>query len=247
MKHHITAIFIILLIATLRTEAAVEPDSVIRDVEQCAQAIKSVSIDSCHNIAQTWVEGISGDDLLAYTAYAENIMYTPYCTQQERIVYRTLLARLLQSGMDELRLLRYRYQYEQLSHNNEGERAIDFTYYDINDNSYLLSQHIGNKTLIIFNDPGCEECAILRQHIITQNEIGGETIDSTTTVIIIYPDLPTDEWREAVSHYPAHWIVGYSDEVIDLYDLRTLPSTYILDTQHIILQRNTHTYITDKL
>mgnify|MGYP003316109255 CR=1 FL=1 len=84
----------------------------------------------------------------------------------------------------------------------------------------------------------------MRSHIQSKQELQGIAIDESTTVLVIYPDEPTDTWREAVSHYPASWRVGYSEDVSDVYDLRTLPSTYLLDENHRIVLRNAHSYIT---
>lgn len=219
-------------------------DSIADDIKQFSEYQAQLSVEECSASAQQWVDMLPQSELLTYAAQAQKILYIPYSSHNQRIAYRTLLQRLLQGNSNDVSLLRYKYMYEMLVHNNEGDSATDFIYYDINDNEHSLSEHNGNQTLIIFNDPECEECASLRQHIIDNGELQGIAIDSTTTILVIYPDMPTPEWREAVTHYPERWKIGYSEDVSDLYDLRTLPSTYLLDDKHIITLRNAHTYIT---
>lgn len=235
-----------LLIATLAAQAEIDVDSIANNIRQFAIAQESASPDSCQAWAETWVAQIPHDELKTYASQGEKILYAPHSSLPCRITYRALLQRLLQENDDDMSMLRYRYMYEAMLHNNEGDEAIDFVFYDPADQEHNLRQYIGHSTLIIFNDPECEECAMLRQHIVDTGELGGYNIDSTTTVLVIYPDMPTDEWREAVVHYPRHWIVGYAEDVSDMYDLRTLPSTYLLDNNHRILLRNAHTYITDR-
>lgn len=225
-------------------QAQLPTTSIESDVQHMKQQCATLMPEECRSKAQDWVASIPSTELLAYASQAQKALYPPYSTLNGRIAYRLLLERLLQSGDDDVALLRYRYMYESLCRNNEGEEAANFVYYDADGNEYTLQSHRGQKTLIIFNDPECEECAALRRHIENKQELQGMSIDAATTVLVIYPDEPTDTWREAVSHYPASWIVGYSEDVSDVYDLRTLPSTYLLDENHQIILRDAHTYIT---
>lgn len=237
----------IILLLTLVAICSMQAQVHVENAQRITQLQESLTLVEAVSVAQDWVASIPVDQLLDCASQTQKILYPPYSTIKGRMTYRILLERLLQEGGDELTLLRYKYMYESLCYNNEGDVASDFVYYDINDNEQTLQSHRGKKTLIIFNDPECEECAALRHHIVAEQELQGVAIDSTTTVLVIYPDEPTEEWREAVAHYPATWIVGYSADVSDVYDLRTLPSTYLLDEKHIILLRNAHTYITTKL
>ena len=238
-------ILLLSIVASCGVWAQSATDNIVKDIESIAQQQATFTIAECDSVAREWVGAIPQDELLTYAMHAQKILYPPYSTHNGRIAYRVLLERLLQSGGDELVLLRYRYMYESLCHNNEGDEAADFVYYDVNDQEHSLHSLRGARTLVIFNDPECEDCAALRRHIVAECELQGEVIDADTRVLVVYPDEPTDEWREAIAHYPDSWIVGYSPDVSDLYDLRTLPSTYLLDNDHTILLRDAHTYITD--
>lgn len=234
---------ITILVCTLSLQAQLHPDSVNNNITCYLNTINAMDIDAATSYATTWVENIPNEEFPQYITCAERTLYVPYSNIGQRLLYRAMLQRLLQDDSDDITLLRYRYQYELLCNNNEGDRATDFTFYDTNNKEHNLSEYNGAPTVIIFNDPECEECAMLRQHITTQGECGGIKIDNTTTILVIYPDYPTDTWYKSVSHYPSHWITGYSEDVSDYYDLRTLPAIYILDSEHNVIQRNCHTHI----
>lgn len=240
------SIILLVLFVALCSVAQQPSDSIANDICRFAKQQDALSVEEVADVTRRWVDAIPQEDLLAYAAQASKVLYPVYSTHKGRMAYRVLLERLLQSGGDEWALMRYKYMYESLSRNNEGEEACDFVYYDKEGNEHTLYSHKGSKTLVIFNDPECEECAALCRHIATAGELCGEVIDSTTHVLLIYPDEPTDAWRKAVSRYPDTWFVGYAQDVSDLYDLRTLPSTYLLDASHHILLRDEHLYITER-
>ena len=79
---------------------------------------------------------------------------------------------------------------------------------------------------------------MLRRSILSDQTLSAAITDGRLQVIAIFPDLPTPEWAEQMHHYATSWIKGYSEDVSDLYDVRQLPATYLLDARHTILSRN---------
>ena len=213
-------------------------DYIIADIEAFAQQQDTLSLTEQTRICQEWVDNIPQDELLAYAQQAEEILYPPYSTLNRRLAYRSILERLLKSSDDETAMMRYAYQYEMLCHNNEGDVATDFYYYDTEGNEHCLSQTEADYILLIFNDPECEECAALRKDLLSDKTITTLMDSNQLTVMAIFPDEATDEWSEQMMHYPTDWIKGYAEDVSDIYDLRTLPSTYLLDKDRTILLRN---------
>ena len=231
------------LVAILSLQAQTTTDSIQQEIERYTNHLCILPSNSVPTAAEEWVATLPLYELPSYISCAERLLYIPYSNYNQRMLYRAMLAKLLLSGKDDVTLLRYRYQYDILCSNNEGEKATDFTFYDVSDSEHRLSDYQGKACIIIFNDPECEECAALRRHIIEHKECGGVAIDSTTNVLVIYPDSPTETWYEATQNYPTQWIVGYSEEVSDHYDLRVLPTVYILDDSHTVTHRNNHTHI----
>lgn len=231
---------LLLILPVVPMQAQQSADTIVAEIYHFLAQRDSVGNDNCVGYADDWVAMLPQEKLSEYVRQAERILYPPYSSYCNRMTYRSLLEKLLQGNTDDIALLRYKYQYEMLSRNNEGDYATDFGYYDAIGEKHCLFDSRGTRTLLIFNDPECEECAMLREQIITNGEIAGFAIDSTTTVLLVYPDEPTEAWRNAVSHYPETWIVGYSEDVSDIYDLRTLPSTYLLDENYRIILRDAH-------
>lgn len=216
-----------------------------KSTDEIAQAIDTFMAlhagdtpQACEEAAARQAASIDADELPRYVEVAERVLYTPTCNSLQRAAYRAIVRQLLQNGGDEMALLRYRYQYEMLTRNNEGEPAEDFTYTDIEGENGQLSDIRADYTLLIFNDPECEECAMLRETIIADPTLATAMAEKRLQVVAIYPDLPTPEWEEQILHYPALWIKGYAEDVSDLYDVRQLPATYLLDARHTVLARN---------
>lgn len=238
--HRYFTVCILLLAALLPQKSAAQ-----KSVDEIAQAIEAFmtrhaddSPQACEKAAAQQVATIDARELLRYAEVAERILYTPSCTSLQRAAYRAIVKQLLQNGGDEIALLRYRYQYEMLTHNNEGETAEDFSFTDIDGNNRQFSQIEADYLLLIFNDPECEECAMLREAVIANPVLANAMTEQRLQVIAIYPDLPVPEWNEQMRHYPASWIKGYAEDASDLYDVRQLPSTYLLDAHHTVLARN---------
>ncbi len=213
--------------------------------DEMAQAIDSLMVihandtpQACEELFARQAADMDTLELRRYAQVAERILYTPDCNSQQRAAYRAIVRQLLQNGGDEMALLRYRYQYELLIRNNEGEPAENFSFTDTEGNTRQLEQIHADYTLLIFNDPDCDECAMLRQAIMNNPALASALAEKRFQVLAIYPDLPTPEWEEQMLHYPSTWIKGYAEDVSDLYDVRQLPSTYLLDTNHTVLARN---------
>ena len=100
-------------------------------------------------------------------------------------------------------------------------------------------------TLLFFSNPGCYAC----QEIIGQLQaVPGieEMIRSGALAVVnVYIDDEVDKWREYAHNYPASWICGYNaDKGIrdgHLYNIRAIPSLYLLDADKRILMKDAPT------
>ena len=58
-------------------------------------------------------------------------------------------------------------------------------------------------------------------------------------VISLYPDADLEAWRRNLDHMPRRWIVSYDDGCMITenrsYDLRAIPSLYLLDAKKRVL------------
>lgn len=228
-----------MLLAALPHMAAQETTDAIRqNIDSMLTVCRHHDLPQCNEQACRWAAGIDPQQLPQYVLTAERQLYAPPCDSHERTLYRALVARLLANGGDDITLLRYRYQYGLLSQNNEGEKATDFTFTDTAGREHHLYEQPACHTLLIFNDPDCEECHALRQALLADSTINQAIQRGNLAILVIYPDLPPEGWAEAMQHYPPSWSKGYAEEVSDLYDVRQLPVTYLLDAQRTILLRD---------
>lgn len=163
--------------------------------DEMAQAIDSLMVihaddtpQACEELFARQAADMDTLELRRYAQVAERILYTPDCNSQQRAAYRAIVRQLLQNGGDEMALLRYRYQYELLIRNNEGEPAENFSFTDTEGNTRQLEQIHADYTLLIFNDPDCDECAMLRQAIMNNPALASAIAEKDSRY---WPYIPT--------------------------------------------------------
>ena len=125
--------------------------------------------------------------------------------------------------------------------NRTGTVAADFSFREKNGRTRTLHGTKADRTLLIFSNPGCPECARMIEGLsspVLNSLIKGGKL----AVVDIYIDEDVDFWREHASEYPSSWIVGYDPEGIirkDLiYGVRALPSLYLLDRDKRIVLKD---------
>jgi hypothetical protein len=64
----------------------------------------------------------------------------------------------------------------------------------------------------------------------------------TLKVLVVYPDADLQAWREHLGDYPSAWMCSYNEgQVIErerLYDLRAIPSLYLLDSEKRVMAKD---------
>ena len=139
----------------------------------------------------------------------------------------------------------YVYEARMCALNPVGSVAPDFRFTDLQGRTRSLHQVVARTTVLFFSNPGCYAC----QEIIgTLQAIPGidARLDSGSVAIVnVYIDEEVDKWREYASSYPARWLCGYdSDRRIreeHLYNIRAIPSLYLLDADKRILLKDAPT------
>ena len=130
---------------------------------------------------------------------------------------------------------RYQKHYTMVQKNRIGHKATDFPYttqagekgqlYD------LQSPHI----LLFFHDPNCKECQLVKQQLESQH---AHFLQKGVQVVAVYIDDEVEAWLKA--QYPSAWLSVYAPEIEqqDLYDIKALPTLYLLDTNKYVLQKD---------
>ncbi len=126
-----------------------------------------------------------------------------------------------------------------------GSIAPDFRFRDLAGRSRRLSDVRAEASLLFFSNPGCSACAEI---VNTLEGLPGlsELIRSGKLAILsIYIDEDLEAWREYAPNYPRGWLCGYDPDGIireeRLYNVRAIPSLYLLDADKRILMKDAPT------
>lgn len=126
-----------------------------------------------------------------------------------------------------------------------GERVSDFTYTLQNGRTGTLKSVSGEFILLFFSNPGCENCKQVMDRMAASGLYHKMVEEGTLKVVNIYPDDDIESWFEYVTTYPEEWISGFAPEVdepggdgIPLYNLRAIPTLYLLDRDRRLLLKD---------
>ena len=69
-------------------------------------------------------------------------------------------------------------------------------------------------------------------------------------LLSIYPDEELNEWKRHLSDFPNNWINAYDKQLIirdkQLYDLKAIPTLYLIDKNKIVLLKDTSVAMIEK-
>lgn len=124
--------------------------------------------------------------------------------------------------------------------NAPGEVANEIEYETLDGAHHKLSDITTPYTLIYFNDPECMSCEKVKQRLDTCTILKNMMIDSTLTVLGIYPYDNVEEWKQ--EYFPSYLINGwdYEQKIEEeqTYDLMTMPLFYLLDRDKRVILKN---------
>ncbi len=99
--------------------------------------------------------------------------------------------------------------------------------------------------MLFFSNPGCTSCKEIIDEIGASGCIHPMIAAHRLAIINIYIDEEVQKWRDYLPHYPKDWINGYdytfSLRDSGLYDIRAIPSLYLLDEQKRVLMKDAPT------
>lgn len=182
--------------------------------------------------AETAHKGLSG---MMARAETHEAMYSHFHTLAEKYLYdlnspfyqeeyyMILLEHLIGSPkVTELDKVRPRYQLEMIRKNRPGMIAADFTYTTQQGKKMQLSETKGNYILLFFYNPDCQMCAETNEYIRQQG------IGQKAEIVWVNPekDKQIDEGR--------------------LYDLRAIPTLYLLDKDKKVLLKDAPVALIDE-
>lgn len=175
--------------------------------------------------------------LLQFTKAAEENLYGPRAEAWIDEVYVLYLRAMVgNKKITDIRKARYLDQLKSLEASAVGNTAPQFTFTDIygNERKYFP---MSTFTIIEFGDPDCDDCRMSRLKMEANASLSNLVNQGKVNILFIIPDAD-DTWTADVADYPRKWTVGASADAGDVYDLRSVPSFYVVDTNGQILLKN---------
>jgi hypothetical protein len=167
-------------------------------------------------------------------------LYDPNSSIRNERMYIVVLGFILESNKvgDEYKI-RYRHRLELAMKNRPGEKATDFRYTLITGIQGRLYNIKSSYVLIFFNNPDCEDCKNVKLQIASSNVILKLQKKGALKILSIFPDKDLKVWYDNQTYVPDGWISAYDKGVVietkELYDLKAIPTLYLLNKDKQIL------------
>lgn len=132
---------------------------------------------------------------------------------------------------------RYQKHYTMVQKNRVGMPAADFPFTTQMGEKGQLYDLQSKYILLFFHDPNCEECQYVKQQLESQH---AHFAQKGVQVVAVYIDNEVEAWQKAP--YPSAWLSVYAPEIDrqNLYDIKALPTLYLLDAKKRVLQNDAH-------
>lgn len=195
---------------------------------------------------ENWCAGFVGKEHArqVLTQTADSYLFNPNSPFYNEALYgmylEALLGKLPQT--DAMRST-YRFKLELIRRNNVGEKATDFVYYLSDGTRHTLAATPvkSNRLLLMFYDPECESCHEVLLQMAADTALAEAVRAGKLSVLAVYTEGNDEAWRKALPDLPKGWTVGIDHEAVKtgaLYDLKAMPSLYLLDGQKTVLLKD---------
>ncbi|WP_431420992.1 DUF5106 domain-containing protein [Bacteroides hominis] len=178
-----------------------------------------------------------------FAELADKYLYDPNSPMRNEELYIPVLEALTASPMlNETEKIRPQARLELAQKNRLGTKALNFTYTLDSGAKGTLYQFPAEYTLLFINNPGCHACAEMIEGLKSSPVINGFIAGKKLKVLSLYPDEELDEWKKHRGDFAKEWTNGYDKELViknkNLYDLRAIPTLYLLDKNKIVLLKD---------
>ncbi len=177
--------------------------------------------------------------LLQFTKAAEHNLYSDQAELWSDPVYLKFIDALLSNKkIDRNRKTRYQMQRDQLMASAPGAIMQPIEYVTPEGTSVKTDFRATPYTLIVFGDPFCNDCMHYKVQLTTSDVVKEMLDNGQLQIYFLLPDADASEdWQRAMYTYPLNWKTGAGSELDLKYDLRPIPSVYLLDNQGRIIEK----------
>jgi hypothetical protein len=135
------------------------------------------------------------------------------------------------------------YRLKMAMKNRTGSQAADFEYTLESGITCKLYDIKTEFVLLFINNPCCVACKEYIDQIQNSQLIQQLINENLLAVLAVYPDEDLDEWKKYQTQIPAKWINACDKKLTikndEIYDLRAIPTLYLLDKNKKVLLKDT--------
>lgn len=172
---------------------------------------------------------------------ANKYLYDPNSPMRNENSYIWMLRVLAEKEVDATMKSRHSARLQMLLKNRPGDKATDFTVTLANGKRISLSEIKTEYILLFFNNPDCEDCQRIKKAMVASKKITEAVKQKKMTIFAAYPDGDLALWKSA--SYPSIMINGYDAGMTllhkGLYDLKAIPTLYLLGKGRKVLLKDT--------
>lgn len=178
-----------------------------------------------------------------FAGLAEKYLYDLNSPFQNEQLYIPVLKALVNSKQtNDTDRIRFEALFTMALKNQPGSIATDFTYTLADGEKKQLLNFQSPYVLLFFNDIDCEKCQQTMKYLAESGIVNALLKKNILKILSIYTQSDVENWRRKLSNMPANWENVYdagsqisSDE---LYDLKAMPTLYLLDKEKYILLKD---------
>lgn len=185
-----------------------------------------------------------------FVSLGDKYLYEPNSPLHNEELYILVLRALIANpAMEEADKLRPRHRLEMALKNRPGDVAADFVLTCRNGRLRRLSALDFPYLLLYFNDPECEDCRRVKEQLVASPVLSGLVESGRLGVVSVCVEGKTSAWEQAT--FPSQWIEGYdAGQQLTrnrVYDLKALPTLYLLDNGKRVLLKDATVEAIEKL
>jgi len=172
-----------------------------------------------------------------------NYLYDPNSPLRDEDLYYSFLKKMIDSPHTSKDILpAYKYEMSVCALNPRESQASDFVFKTPDGKLLRLYDIKAGHTILFFSNPGCQACKDIIQTIESAQFLEEMISKGELSIVNVYVDRELDEWRAYLDNYPTSWINGYDPNYVIredvLYNLRAIPSVYLLDEDKTVLLKD---------
>lgn len=180
-----------------------------------------------------------GSETLTLATMAENWLYSDTCSIFSEELYLPFArAAATHKKISRAEKARFQLHQKQIETSGLGAFLPDLEFIRPDGSRGTLAEANRGSVLVFINDPDCSDCSLARVRLGADYNANALIERGELTIVSIYPDEPSDEWKAEASRYPENWIVGAMPDADTCFDLRNSPTFLFLNSRHKVLVKD---------